>query len=195
MTCIVGIELRDGVLIGGDSAGVAGSHVEDRTDLKVFANGHFVVGFSGSYRVGQILQCHWRPPEQPVGLEDWAFMVRDVVESVRKVLQGCGSRGTNGNGDAHDGPFLLGYRGKIYKVDTDFQVGRCREGFNACGSGARVALGALRALRFGDKAGGPEDIVIALDAAEHFDSGVRRPFNFVKGPWTPPLPEQVEIKL
>lgn len=193
MTCIVGIEVPDGVLIGGDSAGVAGTHAEDRTDVKVFANGPFVVGISGSFRVGQIMRFLWNPPNQAAGVDDEAFLVRDVAGGIRKLFLDHGVRGTSGTSDCHDGPLLLGYRGKIYKLDTDFQVGRVRDGFSACGSGARVALGALRAVNV---LSDPKTAMrIALDAAEHFDSGVRRPFVVMHGPWSPPIPAQVEIKL
>ena len=75
MTAIVGIAEKGSVYIGGDSAGVAGLSISTRTDVKVFKNGPFVLGFTSSFRMGQILQYKFDPPKQTVGQDDMKYLV------------------------------------------------------------------------------------------------------------------------
>ena len=64
MTCIVGLEHKGKVYIGGDSAGVAGYSLSVRADQKVFINGNFIFGFTSSFRMGQILRFGFNPPRR-----------------------------------------------------------------------------------------------------------------------------------
>ena len=56
MTCIVGLVHEGVVYIGGDSAGVGGMSLTVRADEKVFQNGEFLMGFTTSFRMGQLLR-------------------------------------------------------------------------------------------------------------------------------------------
>ena len=44
------------VIIGGDSAGVAGLNITVRKDVKVFEVGEFVIGCTSSFRMMQIIK-------------------------------------------------------------------------------------------------------------------------------------------
>jgi hypothetical protein len=57
VTVIAGIVEQGRVILGGDSAGVAGYELTVRSDVKVFTSGAYVFGFAGSFRAGQLL--HW----------------------------------------------------------------------------------------------------------------------------------------
>jgi hypothetical protein len=66
------------------------------------------------------------------------------------------------------------------RPDVDFQVAEASDGYAAVGRGAQVALGALYATtRLRDPR---RRILVALEAAEHFSSHVRRPFVIVEAP-------------
>lgn len=56
MTCIVGITDGRTVTVGGDSAGSDGWHVAVLSDSKVFQVGPYLMGFTTSYRMGQLLR-------------------------------------------------------------------------------------------------------------------------------------------
>lgn len=75
MTCIVGVTHKGRVYMGGDSAGVSGLDLTVRKDQKVFRNGEFAIGFTSSFRMGQILQYVFFPPEIVAGESLSAFMV------------------------------------------------------------------------------------------------------------------------
>lgn len=63
MTCIVGLVDQGNVWIGGDSAGVGGYDLMLRADQKVFRNGDFLMGFTSSFRMGQLLRYKLSPPK------------------------------------------------------------------------------------------------------------------------------------
>ena len=172
MTCIVGLIDKDDVYIGGDSAGVAGLSLTIRSDEKVFVNGPFIMGFTTSFRMGQLLRYKFDPPKQTVNVPDMKYMVTDFIDAVRKCFT------DNGFGNASTGgAFLVGYNGKLYSIDSDFQVGIPTAAYDSCGCGSDVALGALYASQ-GRRA--DERIKIALEAAAKFSGGVAPPFTMVK---------------
>jgi hypothetical protein len=56
MTCIVGIVDGDRVVIGSDSLASMDDWGRERLDKKIFSNGEYVIGVSGSYRAAQIIK-------------------------------------------------------------------------------------------------------------------------------------------
>jgi ATP-dependent protease HslVU (ClpYQ) peptidase subunit len=177
MTCIVGLVDKGNVYIGGDSAGVAGLSISIRGDEKVFTNGPFIMGFTTSFRMGQLLRYKFDPPRQTAGQDDMKYMVTDFVDAVRKCFGEGGFGKTPDKDQNKGGTFLVGYNGKLYTIDSDFQVGIPSIGYSAVGCGFDLALGAMYAT----KNQKPEDrITTALEAASTFSAGVEPPFVIVK---------------
>lgn len=181
MTCIVGIATNGKVTIGGDSAGVSGLDLTVRSDEKVFKNGEFLFGFTSSFRMGQILRFSFTPPARSEGTEDYKYLTTTFIDAVRAALK-AGGYASNKDGAEIGGTFLLGYRGKLYQVYSDYQVASTADEFAACGCGEKIALGSLWTSRkHGDSA---QRIRVALRAAERFSAGVRGPFTIIEH--TPP---------
>jgi ATP-dependent protease HslVU (ClpYQ) peptidase subunit len=172
MTCIVGIVHKGDVYIGGDSAGVAGLAITVRADEKVFVNGPFIMGFTTSFRMGQLLRYKFNAPKQTTNMDDMKYMVTDFIDAAVKCFN------DNGFGDKKSGgTFLVGYNSKLYKIDSDFQVGIPADQYAACGCGDDIALGSLYST-VGKK---PEErIKLALEAASKFNAGVCAPFVILK---------------
>lgn len=172
MTCIIGFVDNGKVYIGGDSAGVSGYLVQIREDVKVFRNGPFLMGFTTSFRMGQLLHYAFEPPEHPDNYDDMRFMVCKFVPAVKKCLKEGGWLKTkDGQDDA--GSFLVGYRGHLYEIDSDLQVGKLHDRIASVGCGSAYALGAMYALGHLD----PTDRVKkALEITTHLNAGVRPPF-------------------
>lgn len=174
MTCIAAIKDGDSIYIGGDSAGVAGLSVCERADSKVFNNGPFIMGFTSSFRMGQLLKYKFRAPKQTTEQKDHEYLVCDFIDSVQKCFaeNGFGERGRGGC-------FLLGYNKNLYHIDSDFQVGIPSVGYDAVGCGSDLALGSLHSTAGLIK--DPEKrIMMALEAAAKFSGGVMAPFLIVK---------------
>jgi len=177
MTCIVGLEHDNGMVsIGGDSAGVDGGRlaIRIRTDEKVFINGPMIFGFTSSFRMGQLLRYSLTVPEQlPSQTDDYKFMCTTFINAVRTCLKDGGYAEVK-NGEERGGFFLVGYRGKLYRVESDFQVGKSLTTYDACGCGEDYALGAMAAGDVGLSA--QERIERALAIAAKFSAGVSAPF-------------------
>jgi ATP-dependent protease HslVU (ClpYQ) peptidase subunit len=177
MTCIVGLVDGGNVYIGGDSAGVAGLNITIRADEKVFHNGPFIMGFTSSFRMGQLLRYKFSAPKQNTNQTDMEYMVTDFIDSVRKTFGDGGYGSTADKTDNEGGVFLVGYNGKLYHISSDFQVGVPTNKYDAVGCGAEVAKGSLYSSN-GKTA--QARLKLALEASAHFSGGVAPPFVFVK---------------
>lgn len=178
MTCIVGYTDGMYVYIGGDSAGLSGWELTARKDPKVFCVGEFVMGFTTSFRMGQIL-CHsFNPPEIPDGSDIYRYMTTEFVDEIRRVMREKGFAERHHEAEK-GGQFLVGVRGRLFRVDSDFQVGETVHGFDAVGCGGSLAIGAMAAMLLEIMIWEvtPRDIIRkALQIAERFNGGVRGPF-------------------
>ncbi len=177
VTCIVGLEHDGRVIIGGDSAGVAGYSITVRADTKVFRNGEFIMGFTSSFRMGQLLRYSLVPPAPQTWDVD-RFMATDFISAVRDCLREGGYTRTESGSEA-GGVFLAGIRGRLYRIDSDFQIGRSIDLYDAVGCGEEFALGSLHGSAHLD----PQDRVqLALEAAAHHSSAVCPPFHVISAP-------------
>lgn len=175
MTCIVGLVERGRIWMGGDSAGVSGLDICDRVDSKVFAKEGMLFGFTWSFRMGQLLRYKLKVPANPEDLPIDAYMATCFVDALRDCLK-QGGFATKEKEAETGGQFLVGYSGRLFCLESDYQVGERREGFNACGCGSSYALGSLYST-----VGLKSEIRVreALRAAAKFSAGVRAPFTIL----------------
>jgi len=181
MTCIVGYEENGSVWIGGDSAGVSRSSIEVRADRKVFKNGEFIMGFTSSFRMGQLLQYRFKPPQHDSSIDIETYMCTDFIDGVRECLNEY-NYGYNKEGDV-GGSFLVGYKGRLFTVHGDYQVGWNHTPYSSTGSGEDIALGALHAINSietGLTISAKDKILHALNAASYFATGVCGPFHVIE---------------
>jgi hypothetical protein len=176
VTCIVGLVAGQKVWIGGDSAGVSGWDMVVRADAKVFRVGAFLMGFTSSFRMGQLLRHSFVPPHHPEGVDDERFMVTTFVDAVRNCLKTGGFARTE-NSVESGGMFLVGYRGKLYRIEDDYQVGVAADCADAVGCGWSSARGSLHTSgRLVPNIKPEQRVRWALEAAERCSAGVRGPF-------------------
>jgi hypothetical protein len=184
MTCIVGVVTEDGrVVMGGDSAGVAGFDITVRADQKVFHVGEFLLGFTTSFRMGQLLRFRFTPPAHPDGMDTYEYMVTLFVDAVRTCFKTGGYAETN-NGVESGGTFLVGYRGRLFCIDFDYQVGEASDGYDAVGCGCFVARGSLFTSNLAKGLPAASRVRWALEAAAYLNAGVRAPFTILEQPST-----------
>lgn len=176
MTCIVGLVNKNDVYMGCDSAsGSADWEVRASAVPKIFKSGPFLVGYTGSWRMGQILQHHLSIEEEKlpkIGDSIQRFMVRVFIEEVRKLLKEHGYAQEENNQET-GGEFLVAFEGYLFHIEADYQVNENLDNYDACGAAAKYALGALWATKDDE----PEArIRNALEAAAHFSGVVRPPY-------------------
>jgi ATP-dependent protease HslVU (ClpYQ) peptidase subunit len=178
MTCIVGIQTTEGVLLGGDSAGLSGWVRIHRADPKVFEHGAYVIGFTTSFRMGQLIRYADLPkPLDRQGDELDRFMVTEFIDAARKAFKD-GGWAEKDKDQEKGGDFLVGVNGVLYRIASDYQIGRSLDGYQACGSGWEIALGALHATQ---NLKPTTRINRALEAAAHHSGSVHPPFTVVLG--------------
>lgn len=175
MTCIVGfIDKNNELWMGADSLGSSDSMHTKRKDTKLFRNGRFLIGYTSSFRMGQLLRFKWIPPEHFLDMPDYTYMCTDVIDSIRDCLKENGYLELENNVETI-GTFLIGYNNKLYQINGNLQVAENVDNFNACGSGTYFAMGALNILNDLDLTG--EEICLrALSTAEKFNPYVGKPF-------------------
>ena len=136
MTCIVAIAEDNTIHMAGDrmAAGNGDKMMYNRS--KVFINGDFVIGYTDSFRLGQLMEFTWNQPDFTAGQSDFGYMCTAVVDSIKKMLAdydvvfGAGEN------------LLIGYGGKLYTIQGDYSVFE-HEHFAAVGCGYVAAKASL----------------------------------------------------
>ena len=179
MTCVVGM-VRDGVVyMGADSAGVSGYTIRYRKDAKVFFTGDMLIGFTTSFRFGQILQYEFNPPKHDGDVSVERYMVNLVIPAMRDALKVHGYSKIENNNEC-GGQCLVGYRGRLFMIHDDFQVGESDDCFDAVGCGNDLAMGSmLSTLKLIPHLPANSHIEMALEAAAKYNAGVTPPFVFL----------------
>jgi hypothetical protein len=122
--------------------------------------------------MGQVLRFALRVPDHDPRMGVKRYVATVFADAVRKCLKDAGFQKTKDEVD-EGGNFLLGYRGGLFEIQADYSYQHGQDGFLAVGCGGSIALGSLYSTK-----GRPpvRRIQLALEAAEHFSAGVRRPF-------------------
>ena len=187
MTCIVALIDGNKVYLGGDSAASdeKSGLIFQRTDPKVFKVGQFGIGFTDSFRMGQILQYNWTPPKYTPTANNKnldKFMRTKFVESVKDAFRehGFGNFGANIEDGDSGGVFLIAVAGtgRIFTMDEDFHIGEADVQYMAEGSGGMIALGSLHSTATVKTP--RKRVRMALEAASKFIMSVRPPFTIIE---------------
>jgi len=183
MTIIVGLVSDDGtVVIGSDSAATAEDALELHTAAadsgpKVFAHpAGFMVGFCGSFRVGQLVRHCFSVVPALKSQEPMAYLVGPFTKALRKCLKDSGCLETENGIETMDASLLLAYKNKLYVIQSDFQVSEPFHGYTAIGSGSAAALGSLYANKDLGVISAYDAALAAMLAAESVTPSVRGPF-------------------
>jgi len=178
MTCVVAIKQDGFVYMGADSLGDSNGHCMLREDPKVFINGDFIIGFTTSFRMGQLLMQAEFPANKSD--TDFKYMIGPFVDCVQELFRNK-KYAVVENAAESGGNFIVGYKGEIYEIESDYQVGIPSCGYTAVGSGFAYALGALHFMKnnvhhINMNLSADEKVKLALHAASAFNSYVRQPF-------------------
>lgn len=179
MTCIVAIKHNKKIYMGGDAAGVAGYDITPYVHPKVFFNHHdkkFIIGYTHSFRMGQILQYSFKPPEHKGRISDMQYLVSVFIPSLMKCMKKeYFGRIEEGN-SAKLGQFIMGYKSNLYCIESDFQVGTTRRDHMTLGCGTDYACGSLYETK---KLPPKQRVLNALSAAATYSAGVCKPFTVI----------------
>lgn len=181
MTCIVAVKEGKKIYMGGDSAASADYSINIRKDEKVFRNGSFLIGFAGSFRMGQIMRFGFKPPRHTAGKPVFEYMCVDFIKRVQQTFDDNGFDGENKRSEKEtSGQMLVAYRGELFEIYEDYQVGIVVPPYNSIGSGSDLAMGSLHTTHtIKNKMTASEKISAALTAASTFNSSVLPPYTIL----------------
>lgn len=145
MTCIIGYEYNGTTTIAGDSAAIS-SWMITQHHPKVFQLGEMVIGYAGSFRMGQLIQHCFEYPPLPTTGADERYFVREFVPALRKLFEDGGYGKKGGDSGDEGGTFMIGVQGKLFAIESDYQLVSTPTGILAIGVGREFAVGAMTAL-------------------------------------------------
>jgi len=126
--------------------------------------------------MGDIIRYQLEIPHHPNDMPNREFMVREFIPSLQRVLEE-NKWMKKVDERSEGGSFLVGYRGHLYTVGADFQVGESECEYSSVGCGYMLALGSL----YSTKKKSPEKrIRTALEAACKHNVNVMPPFRILK---------------
>ena len=181
MTCIVGYVHNDKVTLAGDQLGSNGYSKENHEKLtKVFKVGEFLIGYTTSFRMGQILQYSWTPPTLYHGQNEDVYIYNDVVRSLSSVFE-ANKYGEKKGAEESTGVFLMGWRGRLFTVQSNLSILE-HDKFAACGCGEEYAKGAIYTMiEMGHLSENPVELLTeAIKTASYFSCGVGNTVTFVE---------------
>jgi ATP-dependent protease HslVU (ClpYQ) peptidase subunit len=171
MSTVVAIVENKKVYMGADSlASTEEGDVRPIKCTKIFRNGPYLIGFIGSVRGGQILYPEFfKPPKKISEMPDAI-----IAQSEEKGCLIISEQSTK----LHACNYLIGFKGKLYEILVDFQMTEI-ESYTSVGSGSYYAFGSLHTTEsMKDDFTPPMRMELALEAAEAFSTGTRRPFYY-----------------
>jgi 20S proteasome alpha/beta subunit len=189
MTCIVGMVDESGVYLAGDAAATDAVSIELRRDPKVFerkvGKATMLIGFCDSFRIGQLLRHDLVLPTRRSNVPVDRWMCTSFVRSVRACLSRNGVE--RSDSELGDLTILVGFEGRLFRIDNDYSVSERTASFDAIGSGSVAALGALmaqeRMLKHLKKKYPTRSRVLdALSISEQITPTVRSPFTILHLP-------------
>jgi hypothetical protein len=178
MTCIVGVEHKGTVWLGGDSAATSSDGSQTLiADSKVFVNGSVAFGICGSPKVMDPLKFT-KFTKQKKKQDVREFVANSLIPEIKQAFKkaGCIIEHQE-HGELFEGAILFGTDGKLFRMECNFQIITDSHLFDSVGSGANIAIGSLHATV---KDSNPKRrILTALKASSIANSGVRPPFKIV----------------
>lgn len=185
MTCIVSIidSTHRTLYMAGDTGVTRGYGMIYTTKApKIFKHQGFLMGSTGRLRTLQLLQHSFMPPDyNPKSMSIEEYMSRLFVDALRNCLKDSGAATKHEEKESHDNETMIGFRGRLFVVSSDYAIRESVDSYCAIGSGEELALGSLfstEKLRMSPQ----QRLELALDAASYHSNSVRSPYTFLELP-------------
>ena len=183
MTCVVALvdKINNSVVMGSDSIGIdQGLNKRVIVQPKLIKSGDILIGFAGSFRLGDIIRYCLEIP--PIEAEDAdyieKYLVTKFIPALHSALENANALSKDDEGSTTN-PILLAYKGRLFRVDGDFHVEENANGFESIGVASELAMGAMAALDK-RKMAADKKVMAALEVACKFSAGVSKPFTILR---------------
>ena len=145
MTCCIAYKTNEKIYFAADSAGTDEDGVQEtRSDPKIFKIDNVLFATDSSFRMRDVLMYNLILPRKSRNETIDKYVRSKLISVIRNLLIDNGVCTKTDDCDQNcPGNILIGIKDKIYKIESDFQVGEVIRPYNAIGSGSREALAAL----------------------------------------------------
>ena len=167
--------------MGGDSAATEETRSGTRVQSKVFKTGPFLIGYAGSFRIGQIIEHCGSFDDMLENIEDlFGFMVNVFVTKLIRELKRNHAVKIESGLYTMDSSILVAVRGRIFEILEDFQVAENELGISAIGLGSDAALGVLVSIQKSTYMTAYDAVLLSLQTSETISNCVMGPFTIVE---------------
>jgi ATP-dependent protease HslVU (ClpYQ) peptidase subunit len=168
--------------MGCDSAISSETETQVLSNSKIIKKGEMLIGVTGSMRGLQLLEYSWIFPEQPKEMSDTEYIYSYITTSIKEVFfehQYCVTLNAQEN---QEDQFLIGYKGKLYLLDTNYQIFELDSKYVSIGSGSSFSYGSLKTQEDIGLLGKDSEMNItrAINTAIEFSIGVKGPIRIFK---------------
>jgi ATP-dependent protease HslVU (ClpYQ) peptidase subunit len=146
MTCIIAWfdNKEKKVIMAGDKTGSNGWDRDLVKEPKVFKKKDFMLGYTSSFRMGQLLKHVWTPPKRTTDETDDHYLYVTVVNSFKELFKENGYGKDEKN--AETGVFLFVYKDRIFEHQADCSILERETNVQSVGCGEVFARGCMNAL-------------------------------------------------
>ena len=191
MTVICGIKDKGNIYMGCDSAISTDSEIMTLSNPKIIRKWDMLIGITGSMRGLQLLEYEWVIPNNEDGDEilkvlstyfNDEYIYKFVVPSIKEVFFSNQYCVTYDGQENMEDWLLIGYKGELYTVVSNYQCFKLDKPYAAIGSGSSYALGSFKTQEDFTTLGiDPEgSIKMAIKSACEFSNSVREPIRIFK---------------
>ena len=146
MTVIIGYADGKNVWMVGDEAGSNDEFHSCVKHSKVFVcNKNILIGYTSSFRMGQILEHGTKFPAIRKGSDIYKYMCTTFADKILETFEKA-KYAKISNNEAIGGTFLVGIFGRLFKVQDNFSILEYKTPFSACGCGYQYALASMEAM-------------------------------------------------
>jgi ATP-dependent protease HslVU (ClpYQ) peptidase subunit len=181
MTCIAAAIDQDGaIFMGSDAVASRDSAIRLGSRSKIFERDGFLMGSSGTLRLGQILEFLFEPPAVETNLDGYIVRFSNALrESVREHGGECE---TDAKTTEANGSFIVGIRGRLFCIDGGYGAFSPLAPYCAIGCADQEALAAMFTVvsLFPDSYSAEQVVRRGLEAAAELDVNIRPPFTILK---------------
>lgn len=145
-----------------------------RKDKKIFKKDGYLIGYTSSYRMGQIIEHKAKLPELPLNNRGNIHIVK-VIDAIAESLYNNNYTMEKDNRH-YGGEFIIGWHGRLYCIQSDFQYSTTAINYMCCGAGEDFGLGALHTAQKLKGSNEIEALLYAMRAGTKHNCFVAPPF-------------------
>ena len=151
MSVIVGITDGKNITMGCDSYISGDNEKFELSESKIIKKNNILIGVSGTMRGLQLLKYQLNLTTQEhlseiedITISDEEYICNFLVNTIKEIFFNNQYTIKVDDQENHCDNYLIGYKGKLYTLDSNYQIYSTNDNYMTIGSGSQYAYGALK---------------------------------------------------